>query len=344
MGSGPSILNPDPGLMHWHWRPEVLLVLLVLGGAYATGWWRIRRQGFPALAPVWRLAAYLTGLASVAAALLSPLEHLAEVLFTAHMIQHQILLMIAPPALLLGNPFPFVVWSLPPAFRRAVQRFLVEGSPLRRTLRLLTRVPVAGLIYTGTLWAWHWPGAYEAALGSHVVHDLEHLTFFGAAVLFWWPLVNPAPRSRGVRGGLYYGVRIAYLILATAQNTLLGALLGLSERILYPSYARGDAPFGLTPLEDQGLGGGIMWSGGHMYLVAILVLLWQALDSEGRRPETEPAGPGRLRDDGRHSPCTRARHHGPPGAASGRWCPLPAARLLLSGRGRRDPRRSDGSR
>jgi len=287
-------VNLDPELIHWHWRPEVMLVLLLLGGAYVVGWWRMRRQGFPALAPAWRLAVYLTGLASVAVALLSPLEHLAEVLFTAHMIQHQILLMIAPPCLLLGNPFPFVVWSLPPALRRAVQRFLVEGSLLRRTLRLLTRVPVAGLIYAGTLWAWHWPRAYEAALGSHAVHDLEHLTFFGAAVLFWWPLVNPAPRSRGVRGGLYYGVRIAYLIVATAQNTLLGALLGLSERILYPSYARGAALFGLTPLEDQGLGGGIMWSGGHMYLIAILVLLWQAFDSEGRRQEVEPARPERM--------------------------------------------------
>ena len=104
------------------------------------------------------------------------------------------------------------------------------------------------------------------------IHDFEHLTFFGTAALFWWPIINPAPRARGRRGGLYYGIRIAYLIVATAQNTLLGAILSLTERVLYPSYALGAERLGMTALEDQALGGGIMWSGGHMYLVAILVL------------------------------------------------------------------------
>lgn len=284
-----NLERDDPHLWQWHWRPEVSLVLLALGAVYLAGWWRIRRQGYRALAPVWRLAAYFAGLASVALALLSPLEHLAERLLTAHMVQHQLLLMVAPPCLLLGNPFPFVMWGLPPALRRAGQRFLLESSPVRRALRFLTWLPVAGLLYTANLWAWHWPPAYEAALGSHRVHDLEHLAFFGTAVLFWWPIINPAPRRRGAPGGLYYGVRIAYLILATAQNTLLGALLGLTERILYPSYGRGGTPFGMSPIEDQGLGGGIMWSGGHMYLVAILVLLWQAMDSEGRGRVPDPA-------------------------------------------------------
>jgi putative membrane protein len=143
---------------------------------------------------------------------------------------------------------------------------------------------VAGLLYAVTLWGWHWPPAWEAALRSWWIHDLEHLTFFATAALFWWPIINPAPRARGRRGGLYYGVRIAYLVVATAQNTLLGAVLSLTERVLYPSYALGAERFGLSPLEDQALGGGIMWSGGHMYLVAILVLVWQALDSEGSRP------------------------------------------------------------
>ncbi|HLE45040.1 MAG TPA: cytochrome c oxidase assembly protein, partial [Methylomirabilota bacterium] len=93
-------------------------------------------------------------------------------------------------------------------------------------------------------------------------------------------------------------LRIAYLILATAQNTLLGALLGLTERVLYPSYAETAGElFGLSALEDQALGGGIMWSGGHMYLIAILVLLWQALEAEGRGPASEPVA-GRPRPGG----------------------------------------------
>jgi cytochrome c oxidase assembly factor CtaG len=280
---------------HWHWRPDVLLVLLAFGTAYVRGWRRLRAGVHGGLAAGWRLAAYLTGLAALAVALLSPLEHLAERLFTAHMVQHQLLLMVAPPCLLLANPFPFVVWGVRPGLRRALQRHLVDGRLPRRVLRALTRLPVAGVLYAGSLWAWHWPPAYEAALRHHAIHDLEHLTFFAAAVLFWWPVINPAPRARGARDGVYYGLRIAYLILATAQNTLLGAVLGLSERLLYPSYAAfAGELWGWSAVDDQAFGGGIMWSGGHMYLIAILALLWQAMNAEGR-PVVSEAVDGRPR-------------------------------------------------
>ncbi|MBI3454840.1 MAG: cytochrome c oxidase assembly protein [Candidatus Rokubacteria bacterium] len=289
-------LGLEPELLHWHGRPDVSLVLLTLGSLYAVGWWRLRRLGHRRLASAGRLAAYLGGLAAVAVALLSPLERLADLLFTAHMVQHQILLMVAPPCLLLGNPFPFVLWGVPRRLRRAVQRALTEGSRLRRTQRLLTWLPVAGPLYTGNLWLWHLPAAYEAALRHPLVHDVEHLAFFTAAVLFWWPIVNPAPRRRWPRGGLYYGVRIAYLVLATAQNTLLGAIIALTERVLYPSYGAGSGLFGLSPLDDQAFGGGIMWSGGHMYLIAILILLWQAMGSDGREAAT-PAAKVPLRRD-----------------------------------------------
>jgi putative membrane protein len=282
-------VNLDPELWHWHGRPDVALVLVALGTVYAIGWWRLRAQGHRNLAPRWRLAAYLGGLLAVAIALLSPVAGLAHMLFSAHMVQHQILLMVAPPCLLLGNPLPFVVWGLPVTLRRLVRGPLRSHGRLRRAFGFMTWLPVAGVVYTVSLWAWHVPAAYEAALRSGMVHDLEHLAFFGAAVLFWWPIVNPAPRQRWPRGGLYYGVRIAYLIVATAQNTLLGAILGLTERVLYPSYAPGRGLFGLSALDDQALGGGIMWSGGHMYLVAILVLLWQAMDAEGRSPAAVPA-------------------------------------------------------
>lgn len=281
-------MNVEPELWRWHGRPDVPLVLLALGSAYAIGWWRLRTHGHRRLAPAWRLIAYLGGLGAIALALLSPVAELAHVLFAAHMVQHQILLMVAPVCLLLGNPLPFVVWGLPPRLRRVVQGGLTRGSRVRRALALLTWLPVAGIVYTVNLWLWHAPPAYEAALRHGIVHDLEHLAFFGAAVLFWWPIVNPAPRQRWPRGGLYYGARIAYLIVATGQNTLLGAVLGLTERVLYPSYDPGTGLFGLSALDDQALGGGIMWAGGHMYLIAILILLWQAMEAEGRGPVATP--------------------------------------------------------
>jgi putative membrane protein len=199
-------------------------------------------------------------------------------------VQHQLLMMMAPPLLLLAAPFPVILWALPPRLRRRVGALVVRPGPIRRTLRTLTGMPVAGVLYSVTLWGWHHPAAYEAALGYPLLHDIEHLTFFGTAVLFWWPIVNPAPRLHRLGTGVMYGARIGYLILATAQNTLLGAVLGLSERVFYPSYAA--APRLLAdwgPVDDQAFGGGVMWSGSHMFLVAILVLLHRAMDAEGRK-------------------------------------------------------------
>jgi cytochrome c oxidase assembly factor CtaG len=271
----------------WDWRPAVLVPLALAGGLYARGWRRLRaRPRTRAVAPVWRLLAYLTGLGSVVLALCSPLELLAELSFTAHMVQHQLLLMGGPPLLLLAEPYPVTLWGLPPRLRRRVGAFVTRPGIVRRTLYTLTWMPVAGGLYTLTLWGWHHPAAYEAALRYPVLHDVEHLTFFGTAVLFWWPIVNPAPRLRRLTTGVMYGARIGYLILATAQNTLLGAVLGLAERAFYPTYAA--APWILadwSAVDDQSFGGGVMWSGSHMFLVAVLVLLHRAMDTEGRNAD-----------------------------------------------------------
>jgi cytochrome c oxidase assembly factor CtaG len=266
----------------WTWRPAVLVVLAALAAFYLRGWWRLRMRRARGAAPGWRLAAYLGGLASVLVALCSPLEVLSELSFTAHMVQHQLLMMVGPPLLLLAAPFPVMLWALPPRLRRRAGALVGRPGPVRRALAGLTWMPVAGVLYTVTLWGWHHPPAYEAALRYPILHDLEHLTFFGTAVLFWWPIVNPAPRFHRLTSGVMYGARIAYLILVTAQNTLLGAVLGLAERVFYPSYAAAPRLVAdWSPLEDQVFGGGVMWSGSHMFLIAVLVLLHRATASEG---------------------------------------------------------------
>lgn len=269
----------------WSWRPAVLLVVGALAVLYVRGWSRLyRAPRTRGAAPGWRLAVYLAGLASVILALCSPLELMAELSFTAHMIQHQLLIMWAPPLLLLGAPFPISLWGLPPRFRRRVGALVSHPGPVRRALGTLTWMPVAGALYTVTLWGWHHPVLYEAALRYPILHDIEHLTFFGTAVLFWWPIVNPAPRFRRLTSGVMYGARIGYLILATAQNTLLGAVLGLAERVFYPSYAATPRLLAdWNPVDDQAFGGGVMWSGSHMFLLAVLILLHRAMDAEGRK-------------------------------------------------------------
>jgi putative membrane protein len=269
----------------WSWRPLVLLVVLGMGALYVRGWRRLRHAARArGAAPGWRLVAYLAGLGCVVLALCSPIELLSELSFTAHMVQHQLLMMGAPPLLLLAAPFPFVLWGLPPGPRRRLGALVSRPGPVRRALRTLTWMPIAGTLYTVALWGWHHPVAYETALRYPLLHDFEHLTFFLTAVLFWWPILNPAPRFHRLSTGVMYGARIGYLILATGQNTLLGAVLGLSERVFYPSYAA--APRLLadwSPLDDQSFGGGVMWSGSHMFLLAVLILLHRAMEAEGRK-------------------------------------------------------------
>ncbi len=277
---------PKALLTWWNWRSDVILVAAVMGILYATGWWRLRKRG-SRTATKWQLALYLGGLATVCLALISPIDSLASVLFLVHMIQHELLTMIAAPLLLLANPLPAFLWALPRRPRHRIGRVLTRGALLRRGLRAVTWMPVAWFVFVGNLWAWHHPAAYQAALRSDPIHDIEHLAFFGTALLFWWPVINPAPR---VRGHIHYGLRILYVFLAAGQDTLLAGLIGLADRVLYPYYTAAPGLGGLSPLDDQAWGGVIMWvTGSTIYTTAILLLVAKAFDHEAQVPRLREA-------------------------------------------------------
>ncbi|HEU5321828.1 MAG TPA: cytochrome c oxidase assembly protein, partial [Methylomirabilota bacterium] len=225
--------------------PEVVLVLLAAGGLYLLGWWRLSRRT-PAPAPRTRLALALGGLASVAVALLSPLDALAHRSFVAHMLQHMLLVVVAAPASLLADPFPMVLWALPRPARVHAGRWLRRASPPGRAWRALTAMPVTWLAYAALLWLWHLPPAYDAALSDRRLHDLEHLSFFLGAVLFWWPVILPAPRYRAAAP---HALRIVYLVLGAFQTAALGLLLTLAPTVLYRSYAAAVGPGSLDPLD-----------------------------------------------------------------------------------------------
>ena len=264
------------GMVHWNFRVDILLVLALAAGIYLTGWSRLRRQADGAAA-FSGLALYLGGIAALAIALVSPVDRLAAERLSMHMVQHILLLMIAPLGILLANPFAAVVWGLPAAVREPFAGLFREGAPLRSVLSVLTLMPVAWALYVVNLWGWHHPALYQAALEYWWLHDLEHWLFFGTAVLFWWPIVNAAPLYRP---GRPLGWRIVYLVAATLQNTLLGMAIALPERVLYPFYAAAPVVEKLSPIHDQALGGGIMWVSGHMYIVPILVLVACRLAAE----------------------------------------------------------------
>lgn len=265
------------GLAAWSARPEVVVPLVIVTGAYALGWWRLRGRG--GSVPGWRVVASGGGLLSLSIALSAPLEQWAHASFAAHMAQHLLLIVVAAPLLLLANPFAALVWALPTRLRARAGRWLRPGAPMRQLWRGLTLMSVAWLAHTAAVWLWHLPIAYDAAVADRLVHDLEHLAFFGTAVLFWWPIVEPAPRLRPAAG---YGARVVFLVLAALQGALLGLLLAMSPRILYRAY---------PSAEDQSLGGLIMWAaGGAVDMVAVLILLGRYLGSQDRAAYRQPLG------------------------------------------------------
>jgi putative membrane protein len=279
------------GALGWTLAPEVLLPLAALTLLYAVGWWRLagrrpRRAldaaGVPRAGLWWRPAAALAALAGAVIALVSPLAALAHHLFVAHMAQHMLLIAVVAPLLLLSNPFPAAVWALPRSARLVTGRLLVGGSGVRVLWARLTSIPVAGVVYAGVLWLWHHPVAYDAALGGEWLHHLEHLTFFGAAVLFWWPVTGPAPRARRPPS---HGLRIAHVLIAALQSSLLALVLSLYPRVIYESYARAARVSSLMPLEDQAWGGIMMWAGGAAVdMLALLILVWRFLAASERAP------------------------------------------------------------
>ncbi|MFQ5611034.1 MAG: cytochrome c oxidase assembly protein [Anaerolineae bacterium] len=275
-------------LLSWDWRLSVIAVLLLTGGGYTLGWWRLRRlqgelrRGRRYLANGWRLASYLGGLAILGVALMSPIDALGSQLFSMHMVQHLLLVMFSPPLLLLANPLPFLLWGLPASLRRRLGLLLSRASPVRRALRAATRPGLSWLIFVAVYLGWHDPNAYNLALRIDWVHDLEHITFFGTAMLLWWHITLAGPR---IHGRFSYGARIAYVLITIPVNLIAGAAIAFSSQPVYTYYTTVPRLWGLTVMQDQMVGGVIMWvPGSMMFIVAALILVARLLQIEEAKP------------------------------------------------------------
>jgi putative membrane protein len=270
---------PHEAWTAWNGDPLTVLGLLALAGLYARGLERLGKRGGPSppIAP-WRVRAFYAGWAALFAAMVSPLHALGHTLLTAHMVQHLLLMVVAPPLLLAGRPVLVSSWSGDPRFRERLHRGL-RGlrHPAWRSAAVAAAIWVAHL---GVLWGWHVPVAYEAALRSATVHAVEHATMLGAGLLFWWAVLR--------RGVLRYGAGVAATAVTAAGGGALAALLTFSEHAWYPTYDPPAAGWQLTALDDQQLAGSLMWVvGGLLYAAAAAVLFawWmQALERRARRP------------------------------------------------------------
>jgi putative membrane protein len=250
-------------------RPVTSALLLLAAILYARGLGRLpgrkeRRR---------RTLAFVAGLVTIGGALAFPMEEAARALFSAHMVQHLLLMVVAAPLLVYGLAGRTLFMGIPAMLRHRL-------GALGRTLRVARRLgspPAVWGLQALALWSWHLPGLYELGLGSELLHAVEHGSLLGTALLFWW-LVVEAPGRLG-------HLERALLVFATALQTgLLGAIILFASTALYPVHS--PSTWGLTRLEDQQLAGAIMWIPmGVVYLATIGVLLLRAL----HRLEAEPA-------------------------------------------------------
>lgn len=262
----------------WEFDPLVVVSLIVTAAVYSVGilnLWRTTKFGSGISG--WAATAFAAGWLSLVVALVSPLHPLGAVLFSAHMTQHEILMLISAPLIVLGRPMIATMWALPRSWRNDAGGIL-HWRPLDAAWDTLTNAAVAFAVHAIALWIWHIPYLFQATLESDLVHTLQHASFFGSALLFWWAIIY------GKRGLSSYGAGVLYLFATSIHSGLLGAFLTFTHRVLYPIYSDSTYAWGLSPLEDQQLGGLIMWvPAGIVYIVAALIMFAGWLRESERR-------------------------------------------------------------
>jgi putative membrane protein len=252
-------LQPDDLWSAWEFDPGVVIPLLASAFLYARGARRHRTLTAREKTFFW------CGWSMLAVALVSPLHPTGEVLFSAHMIQHEILMLVAAPLMVLSRPLVTFLWALPFEWRRGLGRWSKTGY-VRRTWCFITEPFTAWWIHAIAIWAWHAPFLFQLTLTSELAHTAQHLSFFLSALLFWWALLY-------THGRLAYGAAVFYVFTTAVHTSILGALLTFAPHVWYPTYNSTTQAWGLTPLQDQQIGGLVMWvPAGLVYLAAGLAL------------------------------------------------------------------------
>ena len=273
-------------LAHWSIDPPlgylavayvvVSAVLYLLGGRARRGPGRTR-GGTPIRREPLRTLSFFTGLAVIVLALNSPIDYYADSLFWIHMVQHILLLTVAPPLILLGHPWPRMWRALPLRTRTSVGR-TIAGSGFTAPLRALARPLPAWILFNVTVVAWHIPAAYNATLTSNVIHQTEHAMFFFCGLLFWAWVVDPGP----LRPPLSWPTRCVYVAGAMVVGWVLAIALVVVQHPIYPHYA--DLVHrvgGLSALSDQQVAGGVMWVlGSAAYTVTLLIGIYRWLGAD----------------------------------------------------------------
>jgi putative membrane protein len=253
----------------WTFEPGAIALVLVLATLYVRRWRAVRAKDGPRAASGWRLVAFAGGLVGILAALISPVDRLADQILAMHMVQHVILLDFVPILLILG---------LTKAILRPITRHL---QPVEHAAGPLGHPVVAVILYVGVMWVWHIPVLYDAAAKYAPIHVLEHVCFASAGVLYWWHLIGPL-RSRLRTSGMQ---PVAYMLSTKFFVGVLGIVLTFAPDALYAFYADQPDYWGLTPGNDQAVAGLIMAMEQSVIMGIALAWLFARMLSESEREE-----------------------------------------------------------
>jgi len=253
----------------WSFNPGAILLVMVLAVAYTRRWIAVRNEHGARAAGAWRLTAWLTGCAAILLALVSPIDTLGDQALTMHMVQHLLLLDVAPILLLCA----LTRVLLRPVTRRlhAVER---QAGPLANPV-------VAVVAYVGLMWLWHVPALYDAALRHPTVHVLEHVCFFTVGFLYWWHLLSPV-RTRLDQRGMY---PVVYMLSTKLFVGLLGIALTFAPSALYAFYEQRGGIWGLSATDDQAAAGALMALEQSVIMGIALTWLFVRALAEGERAQ-----------------------------------------------------------
>jgi len=289
-------------VLGWSFQPTIAIPLILA----AIGWLalvrRVRREHPASPVPASRTLAFLGGLGAIAVALLSGIERYDTTLFSVHMVQHLLLILVAAPLIALAAPITQVLRVATPRVRRRVILPVLHS----RVVAALGHPVVAWLTFTLVTWVSHFSALFDLSLENEAVHTFEHAAFLTAGLMFWWPVVaaDPAPKR------LTYPVRVLYLLLQMPPSSFLGMAILFATSPLYPHYATLGSPYGIDALADQQLAGGIMWISGDVVLItaiAAVVAAWMRHEERDAPAAERRAAAGRERLRERADELARSR-------------------------------------
>lgn len=276
--TGPSVFAHETSATPratWSFEPAVLSPLLFAALLFILGAVRRNRAGWPTT----QFACFAAGWFTLFIALVTPVHSLGAQMFWVHMTQHELLMIVAAPLLVLSRPVVWFLWALPQNLRVRLGVFF-KRRPIDGLWCAMTAPLFVWLLHGATLWVWHIPSLYDASVDMEWVHALQHTMFLGTALLFWWTLLH------GRHGRMTSGAGVVYCFTTAVHTSALGALMTFAQRAWYPVYAGRTTAFHLTILEDQQIGGLIMWVPAGVVFVGLGLWLMAAWIRESEKSVT----------------------------------------------------------